>query len=67
MKDTFDGAEIRKIMKDKDIKVKDLAKKIGLHPNSLSSALNGNRGLGRSALISLLRELNLESLTDRVS
>ena len=69
MNETFDGREIKKILKSKKIKVKDLAKAIGVTPNTLSSALNGNRVLGKVAQISLFRELgfNPEALMRKAS
>ena len=61
MSDAFDAKKIKGVIKEKRIKVKDLALAIGVTPNTLSSALNGNRALGKSALISLFRELNLNA------
>jgi transcriptional regulator with XRE-family HTH domain len=63
MSETFDGIKIRSVIKARGLKVKDLAQAIGVTPNTLSSALNGNRVLGKSALISLFRELNLDPET----
>ncbi|GEM_PF-2777191 len=60
MRDAFDGKEIKKIIKARRLTVKDLAETIGIHPNTLSSALNGNRDLGRAVRLSLYRELNLD-------
>lgn len=61
-------AKVRKAIKARNLKVKDLAEKIGIHPNSLSSAINGNRVLGESARILLFQELNmLEAPSDRAS
>lgn len=59
MSEPFDYEKIRGVIKSRNLKVKDLADAIGVTPNTLSSALNGNRSLGRSAQISLARELGL--------
>jgi plasmid maintenance system antidote protein VapI len=64
--------ELRKVkqaIETQGLKIKDLAKEIGLHPNTLSSAINGNRALGESARILLFQKLNLssEALSQRVS
>jgi len=60
--------KIRKTIKARNLKVKDLAERIGVHPNTLSSAINGNRELGESARILLFRELNIdEALSDQAS
>lgn len=69
MNDTFDGLEIKRVIKAKKLLVKDLADAIGVTPNTLSSALNGNRVLGKSAQKLLFRELNLkpEALMKRAS
>lgn len=61
MDETFDGKKIKGVIKAKRLLVKDLAVAIGVTPNTLSSALNGNRVLGKSARISLFRELNMNA------
>nr|BFD63145.1 hypothetical protein BdHM001_18260 [Bdellovibrio sp. HM001] len=61
MNETFDGKKIKSVIKAKKLKVKDLAEAIGVTPNTLSSALNGNRALGRSARKFLFRELEIEA------
>lgn len=60
MNETFDGKFIKSVIKAKKRKVKDVAEAIGITPNTLSSALNGNRVLGKAVRISLFRELNLK-------
>lgn len=62
MDETFDGKKIKGVIKSKKLKVKDLAEVIGVTPNTLSSALNGNRALGKSARKILFKELNIEAL-----
>ena len=69
MSETIDGKAIKSLIKKRKLKVKDVAEAIGLTPNTSSSALNGNRVLGKGARISLFRELNLkpESLLKKAS
>lgn len=68
MNETFDGIKIKGVIKAKKLRVKDVAEAIGVTPNTLSSALNGNRALGKSARISLFRELNMsEALMKKAS
>lgn len=69
MNETFDGKKIKSVIKAKKKRVKDIADAIGVTPNTLSSALNGNRALGKSARISLFRELGItnEALLQKAS
>lgn len=67
MSEPFDYEKIRGVIKSRNLKVKDLADAIGVTPNTLSSALNGNRALGKSAQISLARELDSKSKATKKS
>lgn len=67
MRKLFDYEKVRGEIKARKLKVKDLADAIGVTPNTLSSALNGNRALGKSAQISLARELSSNSKAPKKS
>lgn len=67
MSEPFDYEKIRGVIKSRNLKVKDLADAIGVTPNTLSSALNGNRALGKSAQILLARELSSNSKAPKKS
>ena len=67
MSDTLDFKKIRMDIKARKILVKDLADSMGITPNTLSSALNGNRALGKSAKKLLLQNVYSEALKKKAS
>lgn len=54
-------SKIRDVIDEKGLVHHKLAKRIGVHPNTLSSFLTGKTMLGAEALIELLAELNLSA------
>lgn len=61
-----DLTTIRDAINSRGLKVKFLASKIGVAPATLSSFLTGKRNLGNPALLSLLRELNLDAVKTKL-
>lgn len=61
-----DLTTIRDAINSRGLKVKFLASKIGVTPATLSSFLTGKRNLGNPALLSLLRELNLDAVKTKL-
>lgn len=50
------------LMQERGITQNELARKIGVKPGTLSNALNGRRGVGRSILAGLLRQFPNETV-----
>lgn len=69
MTNTNDLEFIREKIEESGLKIKHLAKKIGVSSSTLSSFLNGKRCLGLPAKLSLFRELkiNEDDLASKVS
>lgn len=51
------------LVREQGITLNQLARAIGVRPGTLSNALNGRRGVGRTVLAGLLREFPEESVS----
>lgn len=54
-----DGAEIRRLRRDRDLKPDEFAARVGIASSSLKNIENGNRGAGLETLTAIARELDV--------